>query len=283
MKIKLWWNRLSVQHLVARRDRLPVKHRPLIEHLEDRTLLTLSPSNFNLQSIHNELQGFRDQHVLTGATIITHGFQLKNQGGDSLLTLAQSIRSFADGAPDDALDAWLLNYDVSGEGGSPSFNYQTSIVSGSPREVVLLYDWAAESNEPSAGWTEAAADALFTVIVDLGLVDPATQSSLPLHFIAHSFGSAVTSEVVEKLGAFDIAVDQVTYLDPHDFDQLTIPIDGAQQQYTVGLPQSGGAGNGHNYGATVWNNVAFADAYYQTYGSSFLPWGARSRVPTTDS
>ena len=31
-------------------------------------------------------------------------------------------------------------------------------------EVVLNFDWAPESNEPSAGWTEAAGDALFSAL-----------------------------------------------------------------------------------------------------------------------
>ena len=104
------------------------------------------------------------------------------------------------------------------------------------------------------------------MLVDLGLVDPnkGAANLIPLHFIGHSFGTVVTSEAIERLAYFHIPVDQVTYLDPHDFDQSGIPIDGAQQLFTLGQPQFADGSEG--YGATVWNNVTFADVYYQTKG-----------------
>ena len=91
-------------------------------------------------------------------------------------------------------------------------------------------------------------------------------------------------EAVERLAAFDIPVDQVTYLDPHDFRQdaggvlsnedkgigeslLGKPsLDGAPRQWTLGKPHGAvPATDGRSsYGATVWNNVNFADVYYQT-------------------
>jgi hypothetical protein len=54
----------------------------------------------------------------------------------------------------------------------------------------------------------------------------------------------------------------VTYLDPHDFDQGILPVDGSQRLFELGKPDG--------YGATVWQNVAFTDAYYQT---KFAPDG----------
>jgi len=107
-------------------------------------------------------------------------------------------------------------------------------------------------------------------LVDLGIVNTQTHTSPPLHFIGHSFGSAVTSEAIERLARLGVPVDQVTYLDPHDFSQDLV-FDTAQQQFTQGKPQPTGAPIG--YGATVWNNVAFADVYYQTFGSDELPQG----------
>ena len=61
---------------------------------------------------------------------------------------------------------------------------------------MLLFDWAAESNELSDGWTEAAGDALFSMLTRLGLVNPqdGKASKVKLHFIAHSFGSANVQE-----------------------------------------------------------------------------------------
>ncbi len=87
-------------------------------------------------------------------------------------------------------------------------------------------------------------DALFNLLVGLNLAKPQEPTkSEPFHFIAHSFGAAVTSAAVERLAAFDIPVDQVTYLDPHDFDQGLI-IDSAQRLFDIGSPDG--------YGASVW-------------------------------
>lgn len=187
----------------------------------------------------------------SGATIITHGLQVFADGGDSLLSLAQSVLTRTGG--------WLVDYDIAAEGEVGTF--EVTRRPGLGNEVVLLFDWAEESNEPSAGWGEAAGDALFSIIAGLGLVDPAAgaNNTTPLHFIGHSFGTAITSEAIERLAYFDVPVDQVTYLDPHDFDQSGLPIDGNQELDQLGLPALG-----QGYGVSVWNNVEFADVYYQT-------------------
>ena len=193
------------------------------------------------------------------ATIVTHGFQLSAGDGDSLYLLADAIRTRIDNANGDD-PVWLLDYDVSQEGLSGVFDELQSTLpdaASDSGDVVLLFDWAPESNEQSAGWGGAAGEALFTMLVGLGIVDPAlgAANSTLLHFIGHSFGTAVTSEAIERLARFQVPVDQVTYLDPHDFNQ-GIYFDGQQELFTLGLPAG--------YGATVWENVAFADVYYQT-------------------
>ncbi|NBX30897.1 hypothetical protein EBR04_10740, partial [bacterium] len=99
-------------------------------------------------------------------------------------------------------------------------------------------------------------------------------------------------EAIERLAAFGVPVDQVTYLDPHDFRQdaggkagqtsqtdkgigsvpppplspIVPSLDGAPWQWTLGYPHGpADATDGRSsYGATVWNNVKFADVYYQT-------------------
>lgn len=208
-----------------------------------------------------------------GATIITHGFQIRAGAGDSLLGLAEAIHSRAGG--------WLINYDVSGQGGSGCFvedlHHDNHGDGDSLNEVVLLFDWAAEANESSNGWGEAAGDALFSMLVAMKLVQPGTGTSVPLHFIGHSFGTAVTSEVVERLAYFDITVDHLTYLDPHDFDQ-GLHFNTQQELWKLGKPHDSSRTSMNSYGASVWNNVDFADAYYQTRGvgcplSEFVPEG----------
>ncbi|MBI2481616.1 MAG: hypothetical protein HYV60_24115, partial [Planctomycetia bacterium] len=220
-----------------------------------------------------EVAAFLQRQTVTGATIITHGYQPPfDENGDSLITLAQAVwnRANAENGPNET--AWFLDYDLGDSNGQfvGLFDTKQSVLPNpeisAAGEVVLLFDWARESNESSSGWGEAAGDALFNLLVGLGLASPATATSVPLHLIGHSFGTAVTSEAVERLATFGIPVDQVTYLDPHDFDQGFLPVDGSQRLYELGRPDG--------YGATVWDNVAFADVYYQTRGSNegaFLP------------
>jgi hypothetical protein len=205
-------------------------------------------------SIEDATARLRNQ-TITGATIITHGYQISNTGGDALRSLADAIHQRTGG--------WLVDYDIPGDGELAVIDLNQSVLPGAGQmgqngHVVILYDWAPESNELSRGWTSAAGDALFALTVEGGLTQPRMGAGVPMQFIAHSFGSAVTSEAVRRLAFYGVPVDQVTYLDPHDFDQTGVPVDEAQRQFEVGRPPG--------YGATIWNNVAFADVYYQTRG-----------------
>jgi Ca2+-binding RTX toxin-like protein len=256
------------RQLFRQRKRSARRFTPLLmEALEDRRLLALTESFEDVASLFG-----KGANTVTGVTVVTHGFQFGDSDGDSLMPLAKAIRNRVDEANNDAATAWLLDYDVRSEASVGFFDVDTTesddgLGNGSilpkpgdgPKagELVLLFDWAPESQESSTGWGEAAGDALFSMIVGLGLVDPVTgTSTAPLHFIAHSFGTAVTSEAIERLAAYDVPVDQVTYLDPHDFDEGIIPVDGQQRLFDLGRPKG--------YGASVWNNVEFADVYYQT-------------------
>lgn len=207
----------------------------------------------------------------TGVTVITHGF---GANGDSLMPLAQAINQRAGG--------WLLDYDVPGLGQQGYFDLTAgqSILpkvseSGASGEVVVLFDWSPETLQVTQGWGEAAGDALFSTLVELDLVDPTLgANNIPLHFIGHSFGAVVTSEAVERLARFEVPVDQVTYLDPHDFVQgapVPLIIDEGQRLFTLGQPAG--------YGAAVWSNVRFADVYYETRGANGLARADAAGVP----
>ncbi|WP_250930423.1 dockerin type I domain-containing protein [Aporhodopirellula aestuarii] len=228
---------------------------PRIERLEHRRLLAvMTHSALSLESMRDEIAG-----QFSSATVITHGFQLDG-GGDSLMPLADAIVERNGGL--------LVDFDVDTGGGQGTFDlFESEARAGS--ELVLSFDWGDASNNDSAGWGEAAGDALFSIAVGLGLFDPSqgSENSIDRHFIGHSFGTAVTSEAVERLAAFDIPVGHLTYLDPHDFDQSRLPIDGSQDLDTLGLPL---LNETPVYGATVWDNVIFADAYYQTNPLGFF-------------
>ncbi|QDU86881.1 hypothetical protein Pla175_02350 [Pirellulimonas nuda] len=210
---------------------------------------------------------------ITGVTIITHGFTATNNGGGYMLPLAQDIRGRLGTA---GANAWLFDYDLTSDGGTGVFATGTSVLpaagaSGLSGHVVLLYDWAPESNETSPRWGESSGDALFAIGVELGLFDPLTRSAPPVQFIAHSFGTAVTSEAVERLAGYGVTVDQVTLIDPHDFDQSDVPTyDQAARLFDLGKPAG--------YGVTMWDNVAESDVYYQTRGNQ----GGLSSLVTAD-
>jgi hypothetical protein len=129
------------------------------------------------------------------------------------------------------------------------------------KPLVLLIDWAShgESVIPDSGFSEGAADA---VVADLAKLDKDLENlekklfSSPMHFIGHSRGTIVTSEMVQRMGTYfgdkvgtgsnnDL---HLTYLDAHDFKQ--------------NLP-SGRFNTFYEPSVQVWENVTFADNYFQ--------------------
>ena len=114
------------------------------------------------------IRSLLDTVTVIGATIVTHGFQPVLFGsGDSLMDLAAGIRTRADEANGPDQGAWLLDYDLLGAGGQGVFDREGSILPDTSTvsddamegELVLLFDWALESDELSSGWAEAAGDA----------------------------------------------------------------------------------------------------------------------------
>ena len=115
----------------------------------------------------------------------------------------------------------------------------------------------------------------------------------PLHFVGFSRGTVVNSEIIQRLGTYypyaggEINADgspvidgngnpvrdlQMTTIDPHDFQQNSL---------SVGLPLPG-LGTVLDFkdfnepSVTVWDNVTFADNYYQTVAretNTFTPNG----------
>jgi subtilisin-like proprotein convertase family protein/rhodanese-related sulfurtransferase len=197
---------------------------------------------------------------ISGATIIVPGYEPMDDEGDSMLVLADAIR---DRAVDYGtnVDAWLLDYDHLYGGFDPTDSqFPEDINLDDEGELVILFDWTMDSRHPSPGWPEAAGDALFAMLFDLGLIWPETGvANQSLHVIGFGLGSVVASEAVERLAYYDIPVEHLTYLDPHDFDQ-SLGVDGGQRLDKLGMPQ--------DYGAAVWDNVVFADVYYQTQGEN---------------
>src|SRR5688572_264563 len=68
-------------------------------------------------SIEDATALLRNQ-TITGATIITHGYQLSNTGGDALRSLADAIHQRTGG--------WLVDYDIPGDGESAVIDFNQS-------------------------------------------------------------------------------------------------------------------------------------------------------------
>lgn len=85
----------------------------------------------------------------------------------------------------------------------------------SSNEIILIYNWAWESNDGEDGWLQAAADNLFASLFNAPLGADILNSMI--HFIGHSRGAVLNSLVTNLLGHHfpSFTVDQVTSLDPH--------------------------------------------------------------------
>lgn len=161
------------------------------------------------------------------------------------------------------------------------------------KPLVLLTEWSLdrESVIPDVGFSEGAADALFASMVQLDLALGGkvgeyegnqlkrlydsqgklirTQGELfnsPMHFMGFSRGTVVNSEIVQRLGTFFPQAGgksmadrdlQMTTIDPHDFYQPSLKLNLLEFIET-------NFSDFYEPKVQVWNNVTFADNYYQT-------------------
>nr|WP_228050355.1 DNA/RNA non-specific endonuclease [Tychonema sp. LEGE 06208] len=162
------------------------------------------------------------------------------------------------------------------------------------KPLVLLPEWSLdrESVIPDVGFSEGAADALFASMVQLdlalgGKVGEYQNNQLqrlydsqgklirqqgdlfnsPLHFMGFSRGTVVNSEIVQRLGTFFPQAGgvqgsnnrdlQMTTVDPHDFYQPNLKLNLLDFIAT-------NFSDFYEPKVQVWNNVTFADNYYQT-------------------
>jgi hypothetical protein len=199
-----------------------------------------------------------------GTTVISHGFQANSTVPPIwTFTMAEAILATA-GDPSDCGSiggetpiGTVFSY--SPEFGTWDFYCGSVTPNG---EIALVFNWAEESDSANTGGTqgfaEAAADALYAALRDPWL--PGDFEGLDLlagdvHFVGHSRGTVVNSDCVERLAAAEIAVDQVTTLDPH-------PVDGT-------LDNPLGPLDWGDRAPIIWTNIDFADNYWRADGGGF--------------
>ncbi len=167
-----------------------------------------------------------------GVTVLTHGFQLNFEDKDpfkqptAFRELGRMIAQRGGGGV-------VLLYD---KNRGNWVNMETmAVVTGADlgqyagKPLVLVTDWVKESDYAEAGFAEAAADSIFAAIMNLNAEAGGSILTSPLHFIGHSRGTVVNSEIIQRIGWYKPTVGGIhmTALDPHDFDQdsLDIPIE----------------------------------------------------------
>ncbi|MEG4811502.1 DNA/RNA non-specific endonuclease [Microcoleus sp. F8-D3] len=241
-----------------------------------------------------------DDDTFPSVTVLTHGFKppfsapfFDNPGIPSeFYQLGNSIANA--GAEDNGL---MMRYDLAtgywvpvtkygavapdfpaGENPENDADYLTKLESyiapylDNNQPLVLLNDWSNnnESAAPDSGFSEAVADTFFASLVQLDQLfidenSTAKQGAIfnsPLHFVGFSRGTVVNSEIIQRLGTHfpeaggkensDIRDLQMTTLDPHDFDQPGLNV------------VTDNFGDFREPKIQVWENVTFADNYYQT-------------------
>jgi hypothetical protein len=204
-------------------------------------------------------------------TIITHGFVLGiSQIGDATApgwtyTMADAILDRADGSAN-RLTSYgsIYVHDTStGRWKAAGVPNRTN-TDRTDHHIVLIFDWATESDKQENGWLEAAADSLFAA---LQTPPPAlTQAGLStflasehnLHFIGHSRGAVLNSRVCNRIGWWfpELKVDHVTSLDPHPAGPMN----------DFGFDATLGDGR-----LCTYRNVAFADNYFRRDPDGYEP------------
>lgn len=194
--------------------------------------------------------------------VITHGFQftggLFDPSEEWPAKMAQAISSACSGPVriyyyDNTTNTFVCD-DIQSKGACPEILAEASVLPS-----IFVMDWAAASNDAGEGFSEAAADALFNSLLLEEELNNGVDFSGFLHFIGHSRGTAVNSDVVERLLSIGIDVDQVTNLDPHDWGAgvtgFLFATDFDMNPYLLDV--------GMDDGIVAWQPIGWSDSYYQ--------------------
>ncbi|MCA9264711.1 MAG: hypothetical protein KDA60_12710 [Planctomycetales bacterium] len=225
------------------------------------------------------IERFEPRWAFSGVTVITHGFQLTGDFPDWTISMGQAILDRADGDRTDRTTGSLFKHQPNSGNWVALDNAVWNNSNSTSDHIVLLFDWASESNNFSDGWLEAAADSLYTSLLgpntnlsgelnghsfaelalEGGLARSLRTGSPPgfdLHFIGHSRGAVLNSLVTERFAANfpALAVDHVTSLDPHPASPMNDP------GYVADNPNA-------NSQLFTYANVTFADNYYRQDGT----------------
>jgi pimeloyl-ACP methyl ester carboxylesterase len=194
-----------------------------------------------------------------GLTVMTHGYNSDVDGW--IIPMAQRFPGRTD-FPGSNLTCYIITITggnqecvatVTREGSPDPPN--PSPLENDSGEIVVKLDWSAISTPETTSSTDVANAAIEALISTdcIPEINGRALAELPIHLLGHSRGSSVASELARLLGAEGIWVDQLTLWDPVDMPFLGFDFNDATIQ--------------------VWDNVLFADNYYQQLGELFIPQG----------
>jgi hypothetical protein len=194
------------------------------------------------------------RQLLTGVTLITHGF---NSNANGWVTQMGNQIAQMSGALS-AQPIYKMVVDDAANNGNLTVTTQRlgpTLADASSREIIVLLDWSDMAGKLFGGYnlpTATVANAVAAKLLgSFSIPDLATPlAALPMHFIGHSRGASVISEIARGLGQRGVWVDQVTYLDPHPVDGINDPL---------GL-------NFRDAPMRVYENVQYADDFWRTDG-----------------
>jgi len=198
--------------------------------------------------------------------VITHGFN--SDAGDWVRAMADRMAGYTAWWGETA-SCYQITVATNSAG---AFVVTSGLISGVPADqstsgnIFVKLDWSTVAggllppfqiyDAPYA--TDVIAGAVVPKLLDSNFIADMqghALAELPLHFIGHSRGGSLISELARLLGAEGIEVDQLTFLDPH-------PCVGNVFPDSLGCPV-------FDPQPTLFTNVRFADNYFQINNDAF--------------
>lgn len=214
-----------------------------------------SRSNFNVEPLERRC-------LLSGVTVITHGWQSSSNAPNWLNTMAAAI--VQDAGPDTAIYKLRIAVDA-GVARVVSFEQTAGLsptsTESSNGESVLLVDWADASGVLTNTFSTSSIASMVVPYLTTPLENNGSHPLVdgPIHLIGHSRGGSLMAALAEYLGQSGIWVDQLTTIDPHP----------------VALT--------NDYPMSVPSNVTFADNYFETTDLTLLLTDGYASAPVSGS
>jgi hypothetical protein len=213
------------------------------------------------------------RHLLSGITLITHGYNSDASGW--VTSMADAIVKRNNFTADEP--RYLVKVtDPNHRGGA--LTVTASQIAGRPpaaspsAEIIVLLDWSDVAGKLSLfnnyhRSTVDVASAVVQKLVTRGFLPnfAGAAAELPFHLIGHSRGGSLVGEMAKDLGKLGVWVEQVTTLDPH-------PVDGIHEP-----PLTGNWGDAP---MVAWRSVVFWDNYWRTDPKSLFDFTGESVAHT---